>query len=82
MGRVLPGINEVLSHTDARWRACDRDLAHGGSISGAGYFDVSSWYLANLIDLTALSANNAANELGEETAEVKEMYVISFITLI
>lgn len=61
---VLPGIDEVLGHTDAGWWTCDRDLAHGWAISGAGNFDVSSRDLANLIDLATLSSNYAANELG------------------
>lgn len=66
---VLPGIDEVLGYTDAGWRACDRDLAHGWAISGAGNFDVSSRDLANLIDLAALSSNYAANKLEAERVE-------------
>lgn len=63
---VLPGIDEVLGNADTGWRACDRDLAHGWAISGAGNFDVSSRDLANLIDLAALSSNYAANKLEGE----------------
>lgn len=59
----LPGVDEVLGDADAGRRACDRDLAHGWTISGTGNFDVSSRDLANLIDLTALSSNYAANKL-------------------
>lgn len=67
---VLPSVDEVLGHADAgRW-ACDRDLAHGWPISGAGNFDVSSRDLPNLIDLAALSSNYAANKLGEERMEI------------
>lgn len=60
---VSPGTDEVLGHADAGRRARDRDLAHGGAISGAGDFDVRSGDLPNLIDLAALSSNYAANEL-------------------
>ena len=28
-GGVLPGIDKILSHTDAGRGACDRDLPHG-----------------------------------------------------
>lgn len=67
---VLPSIDEVLGHADAgRW-ACDRDLAHGWPISGAGNFYVSSRDLPNLIDLAALSSNYAANKLGEVRMEI------------
>lgn len=66
---VLPGIDEVLGHTDAGRRARDRDLAHGWAISSAGNFDVSSRDLANLIDLAALSPNYTANKLEEERVE-------------
>lgn len=72
LATVLPGIDEVLGDVDAGWRACDRDLAHGWAISGAGNFDVSSRHLTNLIDLAALSSNYAANKLpGGEGGGVK-----------
>lgn len=60
---VLPGIDEVLGNVDTSWWACDRDLAHGWAINGAGNFDVSSRHLTDLIDLAALSSNYAANKL-------------------
>lgn len=60
---VLPGIDEVLGNADTGWRACDCDLPHSRTISGAGNFDMSPRDLANLIDLATLSANYAANKL-------------------
>lgn len=66
---VLPGIDEVLGNVDTGWWACDRDLAHGWAISGAGNFDVSSRHLTNLIDLAALPSNYAANKLQGERRE-------------
>lgn len=70
---VLPGADEVLGHTDTGRRARDRDLAHGGAISGTGNFDVSSRDLADLIDLAALSSNYAANKL--EGGGEREMWI-------
>ncbi len=68
-GKVLPRTDEVLSHADVGWGACDGDVAHCRTVCGPGNFDLGTRHLANLIDLTALSANDAAYELRDRETD-------------
>lgn len=70
--KPLPGVDEVLGHTDVGRRACDGDMAHSWAICGPRDLDLSARHLANLVDFASLSADYAANELTEQTAEPRE----------
>lgn len=60
---TLPSIDEVFSQADAGWGASDGDLAVIGAFNRISNLDLSSWHLANLVDLGTLTANDAANQL-------------------
>lgn len=59
----LPGIDQVLSQADTGMGASDGDLSVSWAFHRVGNLDLSPWHLTNLIDLCALTANDAANEL-------------------
>lgn len=59
----LPGVDQVLGQADAGMRASYGDLSVGRAFHRVGNLDLSAWHLADLIDLCALAANDAANEL-------------------
>lgn len=63
---ILPGIDQVLSQTDAGVGASDGDLSVSGAFHGVGNLDLSARHLADLVDLCTLATNDAADELGEE----------------
>lgn len=63
---ILPGIDQVLSQTDAGVRASDGDLSVSGAFHGVGNLDLSARHLADLVDLCTLATNDAADELREE----------------
>lgn len=60
----LPGIDQVLSQADTGMGASDGDLSVSRALHRVGNLDLSPWHLTDLIDLCALTADDAANELG------------------
>ena len=59
----LPGIDEVLGQANAGGRAGDGHLAVGGAIHRVGNLDLSARHLPDLIDLGALAADDASDQL-------------------
>lgn len=62
---VLPGIDQVLGQADAGVGAGDGDLPVGGALHRVGDLDLSARHLTDLVDLGALAADDAADELRE-----------------
>lgn len=73
----LPGIDQVLSQADTGMRASDGDLSVSWALHRIGNLDLSPWHLTNLIDLCALTANDAANELRKNKKTFKNMSIPS-----
>lgn len=63
---ILPGIDQVLSQTDAGVGASDGDLSVSGAFHRVGNLDLSARHLTDLVDLCTLATNDAADELREE----------------
>ena len=59
----LPGVDEVLGQADAGGRARDGHLAVGRAVNRIGNLDLSARHLPDLIDLGALAANDASDQL-------------------
>lgn len=60
----LPSIDQVLSQADAGMGASDGNLSVSRAFYWVGNLDLSPWHLTNLVDLCALTTNDAADELG------------------
>ena len=56
--QVLPGGNEVLGQVDADRRSCDSDMAVSRPVQLAADLDLSSGHLPDLVDLSALTADD------------------------
>lgn len=65
MAFFLPGIDQVLGQADTGVGASNGDLSVSWALHRVGNLDLSPWHLTDLIDLCALTANDAANELGK-----------------
>lgn len=55
---TLPGGNEVLGQVDADRCSCDSDMTITRPVQLAADLDLSSRYLPDLVDLSALTAND------------------------
>lgn len=63
MRRALPGGNEVLGQVDADRRPCDGDVAVARAVQLAADLDLSPRHLPDLVDLSALTADDGADQL-------------------
>lgn len=63
---LLPGGNEVLGQVDADRCSCDSDMTVTCPVQLAADLDLSSWHLPDLIDLSALTADDRADQLQKE----------------
>lgn len=63
--RALPGGNEVLGQVDADRRSCDRDMAVARPVQLAADLDLRPRHLPDLVDLSALAADDRADQLRE-----------------
>lgn len=70
---ALPGGNEVLGQVDAHWCSCDSDMAIACPVQLAPDFNLSSWHLPDLVDLSALTTNDRANQLREDRVETDQV---------
>ena len=67
--RALPGGNEVLGQVDADRCSCDRDMAVARPVQLAADLDLRTRHLPDLVDLSALAADDRADQLrGEQRA--------------
>lgn len=66
---ALPGGNEVLGQVDADWCSCDSDMTVTCPVQLAADLDLSSWHLPDLVDLSALTANDRADQLWKNRGE-------------
>lgn len=60
---ALPGGDEVLGQVDTDWCASDGDVSVIGSVQLAADLYLSPRHLPDLIDLSALSADDRAYQL-------------------
>lgn len=67
----LPGVDQVLSQADAGRGAGDGHLPVRRALHWVGDLDLSPGHLADLIDLSPLTANDAANQLRPRKAREK-----------
>lgn len=70
---ALPGGNEVLGQVDAHWCSCDSDMAITCPIQLAPDFNLSSWHLPDLVDLSTLTTNDRANQLQEDRVKTDQV---------
>lgn len=61
--RALPGGNEVLGQVDADRCSCDRDMAVARPVQLAADLYLRSRHLPDLVDLSALAADDRADQL-------------------
>lgn len=62
---ALPGGDEVLGQVYADWCACNGDVTVTGPVQLAANLDLSPRHLPDLIDLSALPADDRAYQLQE-----------------